>query len=164
MASNTLFVSNFPFSTTEDELRATFAAIGSVSSIRIILDRETGRSRGFAFVEMEDAATLDVAIESLNETEFHGRRLVVSKARGRAAGDAGGRNDVGNSRPSRPSQPDATSSPFRHRIVVDWNDDDELYVATVPDLGLTSQGATIEAAIRQVQSRARESAYSNHGA
>src|SRR5882672_11521839 len=85
MASNTLFVSNFPFTTTEDELRETFQAISAINSVRIILDRETGRSRGFAFIEFADLDALDVAIEQLNETEFRGRRLVVSKERGRAA-------------------------------------------------------------------------------
>ena len=81
MASNTLFVSNFPFTTTEDELRSTFEPMGAIQSVRIIVDRETGRSRGFAFVEFNDPQALDVAIDQLNETEFRGRRLVVSKAR-----------------------------------------------------------------------------------
>ena len=67
MASNTLFVSNFPFTTTEDELRGTFEAMGAVESVRIIVDRETGRSRGFAFVEFSDPQALDMAIEQLND-------------------------------------------------------------------------------------------------
>lgn len=158
MASNTLFVSNFPFVTTEDELRATFEAIGAVTSIRIILDRETGRSRGFAFVELADPSSVDAAIERLNDTEFHGRRLVVSKARGRAGGDV--LPAAGGNRAARPADPPA---PFRHRIVVDWNDEDGAYVATVPDLGVSAHAATIEAAIRQAQSRARNSAYASHG-
>jgi RNA recognition motif-containing protein len=160
MASNTLFVSNFPFVTTEEELRATFEAVGAVESIRIILDRETGRSRGFAFVELKNQDALDAAIERLNDTEFHGRRLVVSKARGRAGGDSlpqasGNRAQRGNEAVSAP--------PFRHRIVVDWNDDDGSYVATVPDLGVSVHAETIEAAIRQAQSRARNSAYATQG-
>jgi cold-inducible RNA-binding protein len=152
MASNTLFVSNFPFTTTEDELRETFEAIGAIRSVRIILDRDTGRSRGFAFVELAEAETADAAIEQLNETEFRGRRLVVSKARGRSA-DAGG-----SGAPSRPASTPSnhTSTPFRHRIVIDWSDADNAYTATVPDLGVSVHAATIESALRQVQSRARE--------
>ena len=151
MASNTLFVSNFPFTTTEDELRGTFEAIGAIQSVRIIVDRETGRSRGFAFIEFTDAQALDVAIEQLNETEFRGRRLVVSKARGRdgAAGPVAAR---------MPGDGDG-GSPFRHRIVIDWSDEAHAYTATVPDLGVSVNAATIEAALRQVQTRARGSAF-----
>src|SRR5262249_22092707 len=151
MASNTLFVSNFPFTTTEDDLRGTFQAIGAINSVRIILDRETGRSRGFAFVEFADPSALDVAIEQLNETEFRGRRLVVSKAKGRA-----GTNGTAAS-PPRPqaSGQEEGSLPFRHRIVIDWSDEDGAYTATVPDLGVSVHGPTIEAALRQVRTRAR---------
>jgi len=154
MASNTLFVSNFPFTTTEDELRGAFETIGTIRSVRIIVDRETGRSRGFAFVELAEAEAADVAIEQLNETEFRGRRLVVSKARGRSADGA-----------SAPRAADAASlapspSPFRHRIVIDWSDVDNAYTATVPELGVSVHAATLEAALRQVQSRARVGALS----
>lgn len=158
MASNTLFVSNFPFTTTEDELRGAFEGIGTVRSVRIIIDRETGKSRGFAFVELAEMDAADVAIEQLNETEFRGRRLVVSKARGRSAdgGPAGGATHV--------AAPGATrSSPFRHRIVIDWSDDDNAYTASVPDLGVSVHAATIELALRQVQSRAREDALAGGG-
>ena len=150
MASNTLFVSNFPFTTTEDELRGTFEAMGAVESVRIIVDRETGRSRGFAFIEFSDPQALDLAIEQLNETEFRGRRLVVSKARGRegTVAAAPGR--------SMPTGSDG-GSPFRHRIVIDWSDEARAYTATVPDLGVSVNAATIEAALRQVQTRARSS-------
>jgi RNA recognition motif-containing protein len=151
MASHTLFVSNFPFSTTEDELRGTFEAIGAISSVRIIVDRETGRSRGFAFVEFVDAGALDTAIEQLNETEFRGRRLVVSKARGRDAVPPGSASAPGGAQASQADPP----SPFRHRIVIDWSDEDGAYTATVPDLGVSAHAATIESALRQVQTRAR---------
>jgi|GEM_PF-1661290 len=152
MASHTLFVSNFPFSTTEDDLRGTFAAIGAVQSVRIIVDRETGRSRGFAFVELFAPETIDLAIEQLNETEFRGRRLVVSKARGRDGG--GPTATVRGASPGNSAGP-----PFRHRIVIDWSDEACAYTATVPDLGLSANAATIEAALRQVQTRARASAF-----
>ncbi|MBY0280061.1 RNA-binding protein [Candidatus Binatia bacterium] len=151
MASNTLFVSNFPFTTTEDELRGTFEAMGAIQSVRIIVDRDTGRSRGFAFIEFSDSQALDLAIEQLNETEFRGRRLVVSKARGR---------DGASPPPPRAaaSGGDGTS-PFRHRIVIDWSDEAHAYTATIPDLGVSVNGATIEAALRQAQTRARGSAF-----
>jgi RNA recognition motif-containing protein len=152
MASNTLFVSNFPFATTEDELRETFLAIGPVNSVRIIVDRETGRSRGFAFVEFVELGALDVAIEQLNETEFRGRRLVVSKARGRAAGNGAAPSAAPPQRSQEPGQEEG-SPPFRHRIVIDWSDEDGAYKATVPDLGVSANAATIEAALRQVRSR-----------
>jgi RNA recognition motif-containing protein len=155
MASNTLFVSNFPFTTTEDELRGTFEAMGAIQSVRIIVDRETGRSRGFAFIEFSDAQALDLAIEQLNETEFRGRRLVVSKARGR---DGAGAMPVRNG----PGDGDGDGgSPFRHRIVIDWSDEARAYTASVPDLGVSVNAATIEAALRQVQTRARGSAFGN---
>lgn len=151
MASNTLFVSNFPFTTTEDELRGTFEAIGTIQSVRIIVDRETGRSRGFAFVEFTDPQALDLAIDRLNETEFRGRRLVVSKARGR---------DAGAPPPLRPTAGIGDLvSPFRHRIVIDWSEEQHAYTASVPDLGMSVNAATIEAALRQLQTRARGPAF-----
>jgi len=155
MASHTLFVSNFPFSTTDAELRGTFEAIGAISSVRIIVDRETGRSRGFAFVEFVEIGALDAAIEQLNETEFRGRRLVVSKARGRAAEGIAAASGPGPAQPGRAPEP---LSPFRHRIVIDWSDEDGAYTASVPDLGVSAHAATIESALRQVQTRARGSA------
>lgn len=154
MASYTLFVSNFPFSTSEDDLRATFEAIATVSSVRIIVDRETGRSRGFAFVEFVDPEALDAAIERLNETEFRGRRLVVSRARGRTADAVAATPEPRAPTAGPPERP----SPFRHRIVIDWSDEDSAYTATVPDLGVSVHAPTIESALRQVQTRARVSA------
>jgi RNA recognition motif-containing protein len=155
MASNTLFVSNFPFTTTEDELRGAFEGIGAIRSVRIIVDRETGKSRGFAFVELAEPEAADVAIEQLNETEFRGRRLVVSKAKGRSVegGASAGATRAAHDASSAPP------SPFRHRIVIDWSDDDNAYTASVPDLGVSVHAATIESALRQVQSRAREDAH-----
>ena len=152
MATNTLFVSNFPFTTTEDELRGAFEAIGTIKSVRIIVDRETGKSRGFAFVELAETEAADAAIEQLNETEYRGRRLVVSKARGRSAEGAAASSTP---RPAAAATVPPTS-PFRHRIVIDWSDADNAYTATVPDLGVSVHASTIESALRQVQSRARE--------
>ena len=71
---------NLPWSAKDEELRELFAACGSVSSARVITDRETGKSRGFGFVEMEDGA--DEAIAELNGHEMDSRPLRVSEARG----------------------------------------------------------------------------------
>jgi len=87
--SKRLYVGNIPFSVTEDELREAFGAHGSVSGVDVILDRETGRPRGFAFVEMEDAQAAEAAIEALDGTDFGGRNLRVNEAQERRGG--GGR-------------------------------------------------------------------------
>ena len=79
--SKNLYVGNIPFSTTDDTLRAAFEQFGPVSSAKVITERETGRSRGFGFVEMESGG--DAAIEALNGKEYEGRVLTVNEARPR---------------------------------------------------------------------------------
>jgi len=81
MAKN-IYVSNLPWSATEEEVRAAFASYGEVLSVKLIEDRETGRPRGFGFVEMEDQAALE-AIENLDGSDFGGRNLKVNEARPR---------------------------------------------------------------------------------
>lgn len=76
-----LYVGNLPFSITEQSLNELFADHGSVASARIITDRDTGRSKGFGFVEMGSDDEAQSAIESLNGQEFEGRKLVVNEAR-----------------------------------------------------------------------------------
>ena len=78
--SKKLYVGNLPFSTNEDELRDLFAAYGEVSSVKLVEDRETGRLRGFGFVEM---AAADAAMEGLNGKAFGGRDLRVNEAQER---------------------------------------------------------------------------------
>ena len=85
-----IYVGNLPFSTTEDELRRLFEQHGSVDSVAVITDRETGRPRGFAFVEMSDASGADAAIQVLNGRELGGRALRVNEATQRPAGGGGG--------------------------------------------------------------------------
>ena len=80
--SKKLYVGNLPFSTNEDELRDLFAAYGEVTSVKLVEDRETGRLRGFGFVEMA-AAGADAAMESLNGKAFGGRDLRVNEAQER---------------------------------------------------------------------------------
>ena len=74
-----IYVGNLPFTTNEDSLRELFEQFGAVLSVKIITDRETGRPRGFAFVEM-DNADADAAIKSLNNTELEGRALKVNQS------------------------------------------------------------------------------------
>jgi RNA recognition motif-containing protein len=76
-----LYVGGLPYSTTEEELKTTFSEAGVVSSVRIIVDRMTNRSRGFGFVEFENDADADKAIETFDGKEFGGRTLVVNEAR-----------------------------------------------------------------------------------
>src|ERR1700704_4238843 len=84
-----LYVGNLSFRTTSEELKDAFAAIGTVESASVIEDRDTGRSRGFAFVEMATAEEAAAAIEQFNGKEFGGRNLTVNEAKPRA--DRGGR-------------------------------------------------------------------------
>src|SRR5215475_14268821 len=81
-----LFVGNLPYDATEDEIRAHFAAAGSLSSVFIPVDRETGRKRGFAFVEFSDGAQAQEAIRLFNNQPFKGRSLAVNEARAKEAG------------------------------------------------------------------------------
>jgi RNA recognition motif-containing protein len=78
-----IYVGNLSYSTTDDDLRAAFAPFGNVSSARVVFDRETGRSRGFGFVEMANSSEALAAIEGLNQTEFQGRQLRINEARAR---------------------------------------------------------------------------------
>lgn len=81
MAKN-IYVGNLPWSATEDDVRDAFSQYGEVVSVKLVEDRETGRPRGFGFVEMEDQGALE-AIENLNDTDFGGRNIKVNEARPR---------------------------------------------------------------------------------
>jgi RNA recognition motif-containing protein len=78
-----IFVGNLAFTTTEEELAQLFHSYGEIASVRIMTDRETGRSRGFGFVEMPDTTEAQAAIDGLNGTSLGGRTLTVSEARPR---------------------------------------------------------------------------------
>ena len=84
-----IYVGNLPWSTTEDDLRRAFGQYGEVQSAKVIMDRETGRSRGFGFVEMEDEAA-DQAIQALNGQDMGGRSLKVNEAKPREERSGGG--------------------------------------------------------------------------
>ena len=82
--SKNIYVGNLPWSATEEDIRASFEAYGEVVSVKLIEDRETGRPRGFGFVEMDDNGAID-AIEALDGKDFDGRNLKVNEARPREA-------------------------------------------------------------------------------
>ncbi len=81
--STKLFVGSLPWSIDDATLQQTFEAHGTVISAKIVKDRETGRSRGFGFVEMENPTDAKNAIEALNESELNGRNIVVNEAKPR---------------------------------------------------------------------------------
>ena len=78
--SKKLYVGNLPFTTNEEELREVFERHGTVSSVNVITDRETGRPRGFAFVEMDEASAADDAMRALDGSDLGGRNLRVNEA------------------------------------------------------------------------------------
>lgn len=85
-----IYVGNLSFKATEDELRDLFAAYGAVDRVNIVQDRETGRSRGFGFVEMPNADEAQAAINALNGSDQGGRPLTVNEARPKTEGGRGG--------------------------------------------------------------------------
>jgi RNA recognition motif-containing protein len=98
-----LYVGNLPYTSTEDELRSIFIKAGPVKEITVVRDRDTGRSRGFAFVEMETPADAQKAVSMLNGTQLGGRALTVNIARPREErpGGGGGSRGPGRDRPPR---------------------------------------------------------------
>ena len=101
-----IFVGNLPFSATEDQLRQLFAAHGEVSSVSIVKDRFTDRSRGFAFVEMTAAESATLAITALTGTSMDNRPLTVNVAHERTEGGSRGFSD----RPRRTSAASSTGN------------------------------------------------------
>jgi RNA recognition motif-containing protein len=109
-----IFVGNFSFSTTEDDLRELFQPFGNIDSVAVVTDRQTGRSRGFGFVEMSDNGEAEKAIAALNGKEFSGRTLNVNEARpktdnggfrGGRQGGRGGRQDDYRGHARQPREP-----------------------------------------------------------
>ena len=93
-----LYVGNLPYSATEQDLSDKFAACGTVESAKLITDRDTGRSKGFGFIEMASDAEAQAAIDSLNGTDYDGRPMKVNEARPqqkRSGGGGGGRGGYG---------------------------------------------------------------------
>ena len=95
--SNKLYVGNLSFRVTSEDLQEYFAAAGAVESANVVFDRETGRSRGFGFVEMASEDDANNAIAQFNGQEYDGRNMVVNEARPREdRGGGGGRRGGGN--------------------------------------------------------------------
>jgi RNA recognition motif-containing protein len=107
-----IFVGNLDFATTEASIRGLFEAYGNVEKVSLITDRDTGRSRGFAFVEMADAAEADRAITALNGSNLDGRPLNVNEARPKSEG-GGGRGFGGG--PPRGRGPGGGGGPRQRR-------------------------------------------------
>ena len=97
MSQNKLYVGNMSFNSTEDDIRDAFAAHGTVTSVNIVMDRETGRPRGFAFVEMGSDQEAQAAMQALDGQDLGGRNLKVNVAKPReprgGGGGGGGRRD-----------------------------------------------------------------------
>ena len=99
---NKLYVGNLSFRVTSEDLQEYFAGAGTVDSANVVMDRETGRSRGFGFVEMATDDEANAAIAQFNGQEYDGRNMVVNEARPREdrgpRGGGGGRGNYGGSR------------------------------------------------------------------
>jgi len=93
-----LFVGNLAFSTTSQDLEALFSQLGACDSATVVTDRETGRSRGFGFVEMSSNSDAEKAIASLNGRDLGGRQINVSEAKAREGGARGGGGGGGGGR------------------------------------------------------------------
>ena len=95
-----IFVGNLDFGATESSIRSLFETYGTVDRVNLVTDRDTGRSRGFAFVEMADSAQADQAIAALNGHQLEGRALNVNEARPKTGGDrrGGPRHEGGGQR------------------------------------------------------------------
>ena len=85
-----IFVGNLDFAATESAIRSLFEAYGAVERVNLVTDRDTGRPRGFAFVEMTDSAAADRAIAALNGADMGGRKLNINEARPKGEGGRGG--------------------------------------------------------------------------
>ena len=101
MAENKLYVGNLSFNTTDDQLGQLFAPFGTVGSASVVTDRETGRSRGFGFVEMSTDAAAKAAISGLDGQMVEGRALTVNIAKPRVGGGGRGGSRGGNDRGGR---------------------------------------------------------------
>lgn len=86
MSNTKVYVGNMSYRTSEEGLRNLFSAFGEVQSVTVVMDRETGKSKGFGFVEMADSASAEAAIAALNDKDFEGRRLRVNLAQPRKSG------------------------------------------------------------------------------
>lgn len=96
--NNKLYVGGLPYSVTDGQLQELFSAHGTVESAKVIADKFTGQSRGFAFVEMSSGSEAQSAISALNGTQYEGRTLVVNEAKPQTSRNGSGRSDARNNR------------------------------------------------------------------
>jgi len=96
-----IYVGNLSYDVTDDKLNAMFSAYGAVDSAQVIIDRDTGRSKGFGFVEMSDLKQAQAAMAGLNSTELDGRAITVNEARPREPRRDSGRGGYGGNRRDR---------------------------------------------------------------
>jgi cold-inducible RNA-binding protein len=97
-----IYVGNLSFGTTSDDIRAEFEAFGKVDSVQVITDRETGKAKGFAFVDMPSQAEAQTAMAELNGKNLHERTIVVNEAKGRTDDRGGGYEDRSGGYGNRP--------------------------------------------------------------
>jgi RNA recognition motif-containing protein len=90
-----LYVGNLPYSATDSSLRTAFSASGTVDSVSVITDRDSGQSKGFAFVEMSTDQEAQAATQALNGTTIDGRQIKVNEAKPKGSGGGGGRDGGG---------------------------------------------------------------------
>ena len=129
-----IFVGNLSFSTTEAELRQWFEPHGSVESATVVTDRDTGRSRGFAFVEMPNDGEADAAIAALNGSDAGGRALTVNEARPKAergGGSAAAAVAITGDNRVNPGSPAGRSIPLAYGDVRERSLYSERYVCTI---------------------------------
>ncbi len=93
-----IFVASLPFKLEENDIRETFEEYGEVSSVKLVLDKETGKKKGFGFVEMPDDEQARKAIADLNGLEIYGRAIAVAQAEEKAGGNNNRRSNFGNNR------------------------------------------------------------------
>ena len=96
-----IYIGNLAFGATEDDVRTAFEMHGAVASVQIITDRETGQSRGFGFIEMDDDAAAEQAVAAVNGADIAGRNVIVNEARPRPSRDGGGGGGGGGRRGGR---------------------------------------------------------------
>ena len=118
-----LYVGNLPYEAGEKEVRIAFEAFGTVSTVRVVKERSTGRSKGYAFIDMTDASQAQSAIEGMNEREFGGKKLKVSQAKAKSRNNNNSTNSNGNTNPySRNSNSRKPENPDKREAeMVDWD-------------------------------------------
>ena len=93
-----IYVGNLSYNAKEDEIKQAFEAYGQVKLVSVIMDKQTGASRGFGFVEMDSSTEAQAAIDGLNNQDFQGRKLIVNEARPKTERSPGDRRDRGGER------------------------------------------------------------------